>query len=217
MDLDFLKYVEGFVSENRLQKFESVLDYRSRFITVAVEDVYHLHNTSAVIRSCDAFGIQDIHIIEERNRRRIDREIALGSQKWVTPHRHHTSKDCIEQLKASGYKIIATLPHETGRAVSEFEIADKCCFFFGSEQKGLTEHVIEKADGYIHIPMVGFTQSLNISVSAAIVMQTVAEKLRKSDLNWKLSSEERNELKMSWLKEQLKDFDAIRARFYQLK
>ena len=214
MDLKFLNYLEEFISDDRLKRYNEVLSKRTRFITAAIEDVYHLHNTSAVIRSCDAFGIQDIHVIEERNRRKIDREIALGSQQWVNTHRYHSTEDCIDSLKESGYEIVATMPHDKGSILSDFVIKQRSCFFFGSEKKGLTDTVINKADKFVHIPMVGFTQSLNISVSAAILIQYFSSQIRSSNLNWQLSEIEKNEIKLNWIKHQLKDFPLIKERFY---
>ena len=113
MDLALLNYLQGFLTERRKQLFKQVLAQRTRHFVIAVEDVYQLHNTSAVLRSCDAFGIQDLHVIEAVNRKRIDREIAMGAQKWVDVHRHTSTSRCLNHLRERGYRIIATSPHKS--------------------------------------------------------------------------------------------------------
>ncbi|MBT8303621.1 MAG: RNA methyltransferase [Bacteroidia bacterium] len=209
VDNGLLNYLETFLTENRKLRFEEVLSKRTKHFTVAVEDVYQLHNTSAVIRSCDVFGIQEIHVVEERNVKKIDREIAMGAQKWVDIHRHHRIQDCLKAVKSSGYKVIATTPHEGNVELDDFDINEKACFFFGNEAEGLSDLILKEADEYLRIPMVGFTESLNISVSAAIILQYVTSKLRKSDLDWQLTENEKIEKKLDWIKKTIKSYDKI--------
>lgn len=137
VDLKLLAYLESYLTENRRQRFDKVLEERTKHFTVATEDVYQLHNTSAVIRSCDVFGIQEVHIVEERNSKRIDREIAMGAQKWVDLNRFHSVKTCIQDLKQKGYQIVATSPHANNCLLHEFDVTKKSCFFFGRETEGL--------------------------------------------------------------------------------
>ena len=214
-DLKLLKYLESYLTENRRERFNKVLDQRTRHFTVATEDVYQLHNTSAVIRSCDVFGVQEVNIVEEVNSKRIDREIAMGAQKWVDLNRYHTSKSCIEDLKAQGYQIVATTPHAEDCDLIDFDISKKSCFFFGRETEGLSQQVIDEADCFLKIPMVGFTESLNISVSAAIILQHVTAKLRKSTINWELTDKERTDKLLDWIKKTIKSYDEIVERFYE--
>ena len=213
IDPDALAYVESFLSPQRLEKFHRVLAQRTLHFTVATEDVYQLHNTSAVIRSCDVFGVQDVHIVEEVNTKKIDREIAMGAQKWVDIHRHHSVKACLTQLKQSGYQIVATTPHANDCALSDFDISKKSCFFFGRETDGLSDEVLSQADAFLKIPMVGFTESLNISVSAAIILQHTTNALRKSEINWQLTPNELLEKRWDWTKKTIKSFDEILSRY----
>lgn len=212
-DLELLKYLESYLTDNRRQRFKTVLAERTKHFTVATEDVYQLHNTSAVIRSCDVFGIQEINIVEEVNSKRIDREIAMGAQKWVDLNRYHTTKSCIADLKSKGYQIVATSPHANDCDLIDFDISKKSCFFFGRETEGLSQQVIDEADCFLKIPMFGFTESLNISVSAAIILQHVTSKLRKSDINWRLTEAEVIEKRFDWIKKTIKDYDAIVERY----
>jgi tRNA (guanosine-2'-O-)-methyltransferase len=213
-DLQLLEYLETYLTQHRKERFETVLAQRTKHFTVAVEDVYQLHNTSAVIRSCDVFGIQEVNIIEERNRKRIDREIAMGAQKWVDLNRYNTSKACIDDLKRKGYRIIATTPHTNDSDLDHFDITNKACFFFGKESEGLSDMVLNVADEFIKIPMVGFTESLNISVSAAIILQHMTTRLRKSTIDWQLTEAERIEKRFDWIKKTIKNYDAIVERYY---
>lgn len=213
LDLELLNYLESYLTEHRKKRFQEVLSQRTKHFTVAVEDVYQLHNTSAVIRSCDVFGIQEVNIIEEVNRKRIDREIAMGAQKWVDLNRYNTTKACIEDLRQKGYRIIATSPHAKDSDLDSFDISTKACFFFGRETEGLSDAVLNEADGFLKIPMVGFTESLNISVSAAIILQHLTSRLRNSSISWQLNESEVIAKRFDWIKKTIKNYDAIVSRY----
>ena len=214
MDLDLLEHLQSFLTERRKETFERVLSKRTRHFTVVTEDVYQLHNTSAVMRSCDVFGIQDLSIVEQANAKSIDKEIAMGAQKWVNLHRYNTVDTCIDDLKNQGYQIVATSPHNQSVALHNFDVTKKSAFFFGTERDGLSKTVLDTADVSLKIPMYGFTESLNISVSAAIVLQHVITKLKQSDVQWRLTPDQKNELRILWAKKTIRSADDIIARFY---
>jgi tRNA (guanosine-2'-O-)-methyltransferase len=214
LDLALLKHLQTFLTESRNNRFQNVLSERTRHFTVVTEDVYQLHNTSAVMRTCDVFGIQDLYVVEEKVSKRIDKEIAMGAQKWVDFKRYHSIKDCINNLKDSGYQIIATTPHTNSTMLHEFDVSKKSAFFFGKESDGLSDTVMNAAEGFLKIPMYGFTESLNISVSAAIILQSVVSKMKQSNVNWQLSKEEKFEIEMQWLKKTIKASDEIIERYY---
>lgn len=216
IDIKLLEHLEGYLTAQRKEKFERVLEQRTKHFTVATEDVYQLHNTSAVIRSCDVFGIQEVNIIEEQNTKRIDREIAMGSQKWVDLNRYHSVNEAIKDLKQKGYQIVATTPHENDSLLETFDVSKKSCFFFGREMSGLSQEVIDNADCFLKIPMIGFTESLNISVSAAIILQHVTTKLKQSNVNWHLTKEEQLEKRLDWCKKTIKSHKEIIDRYYEL-
>ncbi len=214
-NIKLLQHLELYLTENRKQRFDTVLSQRTKHFTVATEDVYQLHNTSAVLRSCDVFGIQEVNIIEEQNSKRIDKEIAMGAQKWVDLNRYHNVKDCITDLKQKGYQIVATTPHKNDCLLHEFDVTKKSCFFFGRETEGLSDEVLKEADCFLKIPMVGFTESLNISVSAAIILQYVTTKLKQTNINWQLTEEEQIEKRIDWCKKTIKSYNEIIERFYE--
>lgn len=211
--LALLEYLEGFITENRKNGFLRVLKNRTKHLTIAMEDVYQLHNTSAVMRSCEVFGIQELNVIEQRFGKRIDKEIALGAEKWVDINRFSSIQDCLDDLKSKGYQIIATTPHNDSCMIDEFDVTKKSAIFFGTEKLGLSEEIMQQADGFLKIPMVGFTESLNISVSAAIVIQDLTNRLRKSDINWQLTEKEILDKRLDWTRKSIKDIEFVESRF----
>ena len=208
-----LAHLETFLTPRRIALFEKVISQRTNHFTVATQDVYQLHNTSAVIRSCEVFGVQNIHVIEERKPKRIDREIAMGAQKWVDVNRYATSKECIKELKAKGYRIVATSPYGDSTELKDFNIEKPSAVFFGTEKDGLSEEILDQADCRIQIPMFGFTESLNISVSAAIILQHITSELKSSEISWELSEDEKENLKYEWLKKCIKNSDSIITQY----
>jgi len=212
--MKLLAYLEEIISEKRKERFTEILNERTDYITVAVEDVFQMHNTSAVVRSCESFGVQTAHLIEGKYGQRLDEEIAMGAQKWVDIKRYKDSKAVIDSLRGQGYKIVATSPHADSSLLQNFEINSKTALFFGTENKGLSDYVLKNADSHLKIPMVGFTESLNISVSAAIILQHLTTKLKASDIDWRLTEEEKLERRLDWTKKSIKSIDDILERYY---
>jgi tRNA (guanosine-2'-O-)-methyltransferase len=214
IDEKLLAYLEEFISEKRMRRFNDILSHRTNFITVAVEDVFQMHNTSAVIRSCESFGIQQAHLIEGKYGQRLDEEIAMGAQKWVDVKRYKNSKEVVDVLRNKGYKIVATSPHADSSLLQDYELDGKMALFFGTENKGLSDYVLNNSDTSLKIPMVGFTESLNISVSAAIILQHLTTKLKSSNFDWKLTSAEMMEKRLDWTKKSIKSIDDILIRYH---
>lgn len=214
-DLKYLEFLENILTDNRKEKFLKVLQNRTNHFTIAVEDIFQMHNTSAVMRSCEVFGIQELNVIEERYGKSIDKEIAMGAQKWVDINTFDSVTSCLDAVKAKGYQIIATTPHENDCLMEDFDITKPSALFFGTERDGLSEEILQRADGFLKIPMVGFTESLNISVSAAIIIQNLTNRLRQSDIDWKLSEEEMLAKRLAWAKSSIKDIKRIEARYLE--
>jgi tRNA (guanosine-2'-O-)-methyltransferase len=219
MNRDLLTYLEGFVTEKRKELFKTVLDQRTRHFTLVLENIYQQHNSSAVVRSCDIFGVQDVHVIENTYTSKVSRHVARGSQKWLTFHRYkkdtNNTADCFAKLKQDGYQIIATTPHNDSCYLHDFDIAQKSAFVFGVEKEGVSDYVMQNADGFLKIPMVGFTESLNISVAAAIILENLTTRLRQSELNWQLSDEEKAALYAEWIHKSIKNVEKITAHYLQ--
>ena len=215
IDIDYLNFLENILTDNRKERFLNVLKNRTNHFTIAVEDVFQMHNTSAVMRSCEVFGIQELNVIEQRYGKSIDKQIAMGAQKWVDITTYETPSTCVQTLRNKGYQIIATTPHENDCLLENFDISKPSALFFGTEIDGLSEEIMKEADGFLKIPMVGFTESLNISVSAAIIIQNLTNRLRNSDINWQLSEEEILEKRLAWSKNSIKDIKRIEKRYFE--
>jgi tRNA (guanosine-2'-O-)-methyltransferase len=214
VDLAYLDFLENILTDNRKEKFLKVLQNRTNHFTVAIEDVFQMHNASAVMRSCEVFGIQELNVIEQRYGKSIDKEIAMGAQKWVDINSFDTVSACITDLRNKGYQIIATTPHENDCLLEDFDVSKPSALFFGTERDGLSEEILQQADGFLKIPMVGFTESLNISVSAAIILQDLSTRLRNSNVSWQLSEDEILNKRLAWAKNSIKDIKRIEARYY---
>ena len=212
-DHELFTYLESYLTEERKQRFLEVLRHRTKHITIAIEDVYQMHNTSAIIRSCDVFGVQEVHVVEDRFAKRLDKNIAMGAEKWVDVYPYKNTSDCLKKLKSEGYQIIATTPHNDSTLLPDFFPLEKSAIFFGTEKEGLSNAVMQQADGFLKIPMVGFSESLNVSVSAAIIIQDVAHKVRNSHLDWRLTEEEILEKRMDWTKKSIKHVKGIIKRY----
>lgn len=202
------------ITPSKIEKFDRIASERTRHLTVVVENLYQEHNASAVMRSCDCFGIQDLHVIEKTNKFSVNREIAMGAGQWVnnyhyTDELYPTSK-CINHLKEKGYVIAATTPHTNDVTIHEMPLDKPVALLFGTEQTGLSEAALNMSDIFVKIPMVGFTESFNISVSAALCMHTLRNRLEtQEDFDWKISEEEQIELKIQWCKKIIKNPDIV--------
>ena len=223
LDLSLVKkqqlysFLSGFISENKKNKFEEIILQRTRHLTVVLEDIFQPHNASAVLRSCDCFGIQDVHIIENNNKYEINPDVALGSSKWLSLYKYHAVEnntlDCLQHLKDSGYRIIATTPHKKDHTPEGLPLDEKIALVFGTELEGLTPKALEMADGFVKIPMYGFTESLNISVSAALLVRSITERLHNSEIPWQLSETESLDIRISWAKSVVKKSDLLEKEF----
>ena len=216
MNQELLTYLEHFITEERKERFLQVISARTNHFTVAMEDVFQMHNTSAVVRTCEVFGVQQAHSIEERFGKRLDAKIAMGAQKWVDVFRYNDTQSCIDALRAQGYQIVATTPHKDAYFLNDFDISKKSAFFFGTEKEGLSQQVLSQADTYLKIPMVGFTESLNISVAVAIVLQQLTDKLRRSQVAWQLTDEERLSTLINWTKKSIRNVKDVLKRYEEL-
>ena len=211
-------FLSEFISENKKNKFEEIILQRTRYLTVVLEDIFQPHNASAVLRSCDCFGIQDIHIIENNNKYEINPDVALGSSKWLSLFRYNQTNDntlsCIQHLKSSGYSIVATTPHKDDFTPEQLPLDKKIALVFGTEKEGLTKNAIGMADSFVKIPMYGFTESLNISVSVALLVRSITERLHNSEYNWQLTEKENLDVRIAWAKNVVKKSNLLEKEFF---
>ena len=214
-------YLFSFISENKQQLFETIIENRSRHLTVVLENIYQPHNASAVLRSCDLFGVQDVHIIENSNEYTLSDQVAMGSSKWLTLKKYNEKENntitCFDALRKEGYKIVATTPHTKDVMLADLPIDQKTALVFGTELTGLSDTAMENADAYVKIPMYGFTESFNISVSAALSLYQLTDNMRKSNVNWALSEEEKIEIQIAWAMNTIKKSSMIVEDFLSKK
>lgn len=220
MNIQLIEYLKQFISEARWNRINEVLDNRTDHITVVLEDIYQPHNASAVLRSCDGFGIQNVHIIENNNVFDASSEVTIGADQWLSLHRYKKTDsdnvaDCFEFLRKEGYQIVATTPHENDHNLDELEITKPTALVFGTELDGVTDQVMEQADAFVKIPMSGFSESFNISVSAAICLYDTSNRLRRSvpKTEWVLSESRREELLLEWVKKSIKAGDKLAEKW----
>jgi tRNA (guanosine-2'-O-)-methyltransferase len=201
-DAELYDRLSAFISDNKRALFDRIAPERTRHVTVVMEDIYQPHNASAVVRTCDLLGVQDIHIIENRNKYVMNPDVTLGSSKWTDMHRYREHTDnslaCVERLKKEGYRIVATTPRADNVTPHTIPLDAPLAFCFGTELTGLSDTIMDRADIHLRIPMYGFTESYNISVSAAITLFTVMERLRASEVTWRLGDEQLMALKLAW-------------------
>ena len=220
-DAAMLSFLGQFITDERRQRFEEVLDYSTRHITVVLEDIFQPHNASAVLRTCDLRGIQDIHIVENTNHYDVNPDVVLGSTKWLNLNyyedKEFNTPTAFEQLRAKGYKIVATCPHRDDFTPDALPLDQPIALVFGTEKLGLSDYAVENADMHVRIPMYGFTESYNISVSAALLLYSLTNRLHAStDIDWHLTEEERNALRLVWTRRSLSRIRQYERKFKEL-
>ena len=213
-DEELIEFLREYVTPNKQEKIAAVLDERTRHLTVILEDIYQPHNASACLRSCECLGIQDIHVVERRNDYKPNNEISMGSAKWLTMHRYHQTGSCIDSVKKQGYQLVATTPNVDGCDLHLLPLDQPVALMFGTEEKGLSEEALAAADATLRLPMYGFTQSYNISVTVALTLSRLVERLRQSDTLWKLSEEEKKGLTLEFYRRIVRRHDLLEEEFW---
>jgi tRNA (guanosine-2'-O-)-methyltransferase len=223
MEQALIQYLSQFVMPERLSLFNKNLSLRTNYLTVVLEDMYQSHNASAAVRTADCFGVQNVHVIENKNLFNVNPDVVRGASNWVTVNRYNGSEmntpDALKKLRQQGYRIVVATPHEHDVDLECFDLnKGKAAIVFGCERPGLTEYAKQEADEFMKIPMVGFTESLNVSVSVAITLHHLTHQLRNhSTINWGLSEEERQKVMLSWLRMSIKRVDLLEEKFKELQ
>ncbi|NJM14625.1 MAG: RNA methyltransferase [Bacteroidales bacterium] len=212
-------FLSRFATPSRVQQFNNVLAYRTRYITIVLEDIYQSQNASAVLRTCECYGIQDIHVLQKSNTYTLNPDVTKGSDKWLNISKYRVSdktlSNCMLELKKSGYRLVATSPSEDATDINNFDIEQqKTAFMFGNEHRGLSNELLQLADVKVKIPIYGFTESYNISVSVAIILNHCVNILHRSNVSWKITQEEQLKLMLDWLKKSVKRPELLINRFY---
>ncbi|MFV0442806.1 MAG: TrmH family RNA methyltransferase [Planctomycetaceae bacterium] len=209
-------YLETYLTETRKVRLREVLALRTRWLTVVLDDIYHPHNTSAALRSCDAFGLQDVHIVETQHDSQLSSDVAAGSDKWLTMERHQgpeAARDCVVMLRRRGFRIAATVLGPADATPQTLDLSQPVAVVIGNETSGVSNTLLDAADVRLSIPMYGFVDSFNLSVACALCLQDLSRRLRESDVDWELSDQEREELLFQWTRASISSVEAIEQRW----
>ena len=213
-----IEYLESFLLESRINTLNNALDMRTEYLTVMTENMFHAQNASAIVRHCEAFGVQNIHTVEELCPFLPTLNIALGTDKWIDIKRHATTADAIKDLRNEGYRIIATTPHHQSCTPETFDVKKgKFVLIFGTEKTGVSEEIMAEADEFLQIPMCGMVDSLNVSASAAILIYMLSQRMRLECDDWHLSDEKRTRTLYDWYRYAVRDSEALLERKYGSK
>lgn len=222
MELKLIQYLSEFVTPERLTLFNKILSLRTNYITVVLEDMYQAQNASAAIRTADCFGIQNVHIIENKHIFNFHPDVVRGASNWVTVNRYNRTEmntpEAIARLRSEGYRIVVATPHNHEVDLEDFDLGKgKAAIVFGCERPGLTDIAMNEADEFMKIPMVGFTESLNVSVSVAVTLHHLTHQLRNhSTIDWHLTDGEKQKVMLDWLRQSIKRVDLLEDKFDEL-
>lgn len=207
--------LEKLVSENKKQLIEEVLAQRTHYVTVVLEHIQKPHNASAVLRTVEALGLQHFYMVAPRRQTEENPDqsvsayykanpgVVKGAIKWIDVYNYSdpegdNTTNCLAALKNKGYAIAVTSPHEKGHFPEQLPIDKPLAVIFGNEQEGVSQAALNAADYFLQIPMWGFTESYNLSVSAAICLYTLMNRIRNSPCRWQLGEQEKMELRLQW-------------------
>jgi len=218
LEAGLIDHLLQFVTPRKRELMASVIERRTSYLQVVLEDIFQPHNASAVMRSCECFGIQHLHVIEERYPFAVNRDVAMGSSKWIHLHRYNDPgggnvHSCLEDLKAKGFRIVATSLDQQSRPLHELPVDRPIALCFGTEEDGLSSSLLEAAHEHVHIPMLGFTQSFNISVSAALCLYELRRRIDTEVPNWQLSTKEKHEAYRLWLRNVVRRADILEREY----
>ena len=206
-------HLAEFLTDERRRTLAAALAERTRYMTLLAENTFHPHNASALMRHCDAFGVQELHTVETLCKFSPNASIVRGTDKWVDVRRHASTAEAIAALRAEGYRIVATTPHRESCTPETFDVArGPFALVFGTEHAGISDEAMAAADEYLRIPMCGLVESLNVSASAAILVYMLSQRVRSKVEGWRLPPLEAAALRLRWMRAAVRDAEGILAR-----
>ncbi|OGK62305.1 hypothetical protein A2334_02230 [Candidatus Roizmanbacteria bacterium RIFOXYB2_FULL_38_10] len=195
------------ISEERKKRFQEVTSHRLQDVIV-LENIHDPHNALAAVRNCDAFGIQTAHIIFETekifNPKELGKVTSSSANKWVDTICWEKTSECITALKKQGFHIISTILDPKAKQPSKIDLNDsKNAIVFGNEGFGISETAKIMADELVYIPMCGFVDSINLSVTVGIMLYELSRQRKETDTFY-LSQEDQNSLLKKWIDVEIK-------------
>ncbi len=213
-------YLETYLTPERKRRLREVLDLRTRHIAVVLDGVFQAHNVSAALRSCDAFGVQDVHLVAPQEDLRLSSDVAAGSDKWLSIRRWKGAaarQNCLERLREQGMRVVVTSVTQNAQTPATLDLSRPLALVIGNEAYGVSQVFEEAADARLHIPLFGFVESLNLSVACALCLSELTRRLRLSEVAWKLAPEERAQLLRDWTRASIAHVIAIEKRWRQMQ
>jgi tRNA (guanosine-2'-O-)-methyltransferase len=215
-----IAFLKDFIMEDRWTLLQERVAERSRHVTAVLEDIYQPQNASALLRTSDIFGFQDIHIIENKHRYEVNPKVEKGSSKWLDLHRYRGEGDnsprCLDTLIEHGYTLVATSPHVDAYSPENLPLDKPIAILFGTEKDGLRADTMERCTHKLRIPMYGFTESLNLSVSAGIILNRLRTRLESAEVDFKLHTAAQEDVLLDWLRKSLKQASLLEERFKEI-
>ncbi|KYG73795.1 hypothetical protein AWW68_14070 [Roseivirga spongicola] len=206
-----VQLLEEYVTPNKIELIDKVLAERTRYLTVVMEDFYHSQNASAVMRTCDCFGVQDVYITQRLHDYNVNPNVVRGASKWLSlnmfEREEQSTEKCFNSLKSKNYRLVGTTPDRDSASIKELNINQPIAFVFGTEKQGMSNYAKEHVDELVHVPMYGFTESFNVSVSAALILNELVDRIKRESVDWALSAEEKLDLKFEWYQHIVKRSD----------
>ncbi|CAM2065391.1 tRNA (guanosine(18)-2'-O)-methyltransferase [Sulfidibacter corallicola] len=213
---ELCEYLAGFVSENKRTLFDEALTWRTRHVAVVLEDIADSRDASAVIRSCECYGVQDFYVIARRRSFQVRLGVAMGAAKWIDLHHLGRREEAsLDSLRDAGYRIAALSTRPDAMPLAQVPIAEPLAFVFGTEDLGLGEETHAVADYHVRVPSHGAGAKYNLSVCAGLVLYDVTRRLRASSHDWRLSEDARLDLLLEWYAKIPKSRESLVRRFLQ--
>jgi tRNA (guanosine-2'-O-)-methyltransferase len=201
-----IEELETYLTPSRVAKMKAVLANRLEQFTVVLDNIHDPHNISAVLRSCEAFGIQDVHVIETVEPFKVNVEVSHHTEKWLTIHCWPGYQECLKELRQQGFSVFTTGFSKRAESIYSLPVDRPLALVFGNEHRGVDADFTALCDGEVIIPMTGFVQSLNISVAAAVAMSAISHSMRNTHgIEAVLSSERYASVYREWLERQVND------------
>jgi tRNA (guanosine-2'-O-)-methyltransferase len=173
------RVLEPILTAERIARIDAVLAQRLASVITVVEDTYDPHNAAATIRTTEAIGLAELHVIEPGERFSAAHGITRGAHKWIDLVRWQSPESGVAALRARGFRVFATLPGAPA-TIDDVDVSTPIAIAFGNEHSGLTDMAIAACDGAIGVPMQGFTESFNLSVTVALAMSRIAGRRREA-------------------------------------
>ena len=215
-ETELFTYLETYLTPERQRRLREVLDLRTRHISVVLDGVFQAHNVSAALRGCEAFGVQDVHLVAPQDDLRLSSDVAVGSDKWLSIHRWKgpaAQRNCLARLRASGLRVVVTSVDPDGQTPATLDLSRPLALVIGNEAYGVSSVFEDAADERLHIPLSGFVESLNLSVACALCLSELTRRLRASPYEWRLAPEDREQMLRAWTRASIAHVEAIEQRW----